>query len=297
MFSTSLVRSDDLALRTARVLRDLGVKPDQPDTLNQTALYYAAREGKAQLVDFLIREGNCNVNNIDTYGQSPVFYAAREGHLEIIRRLVEVGADPDLIDNNGQTPIYYAIKSNKVDVVEYLISVGAKLTNEDKKGNLTPYTFAKKFNKTQILEVFRKLNAVPESDASKQLQNKKQQAAAQAPAPKRQNERKIPKRYQLTVLRDGIYEPLSDEEWAKFCEENPELAKLFVAEDSTAEPERLIESLEVPEVSEQAPIYDCWDKAAKRLLANLWKHNQAWIFHEAVDPKKLNIPDYFDIIK
>ena len=46
MFSTSLVRSDDLALRTARVLRDLGVKPDQADTLNQTALYYAAREGK-----------------------------------------------------------------------------------------------------------------------------------------------------------------------------------------------------------------------------------------------------------
>lgn len=28
MFSTSLVRSDDLALRTARVLRELGVKPD-----------------------------------------------------------------------------------------------------------------------------------------------------------------------------------------------------------------------------------------------------------------------------
>jgi hypothetical protein len=54
-----------------------------------------------------------------------------------------------------------------VDVVEYLISVGARLTNEDKKGNLTPYTFAKKFNKTQILEVFRRLNAVPESDALK----------------------------------------------------------------------------------------------------------------------------------
>lgn len=48
-----------------------------------------------------MREGNCNVNNIDTYGQSPVFYAAREGHLETIRRLVELGADPDLIDNNG----------------------------------------------------------------------------------------------------------------------------------------------------------------------------------------------------
>jgi hypothetical protein len=52
------------------------------------------------------------------------------------------------------------------------------------------------------------------------------------------------------VLRDGIYEPLSDDEWAKFCEQNPELAKLFVADDSTAEPERSIETLEVPEVNE-----------------------------------------------
>jgi ankyrin repeat protein len=46
MFSTSLIKSDDQAVRVARLLRELGVKPDQPDTLNQTALYYASREGK-----------------------------------------------------------------------------------------------------------------------------------------------------------------------------------------------------------------------------------------------------------
>ena len=101
----------------------------------------------------------------------------------------------------------------------------------------------------------------------------------------------------LTILRDGQYEPLSDEEWARFCSENPELSKLFLGEDSTAEREKSIETLEVPEVTEQAPIYDCWDKAAKRLMNNLWKHNNAWIFHEPVNPQKLNIPDYFDIIK
>ena len=46
MFSTGLIRNDDQAVRMARILRDFGVKPDQPDTLNQTALYYASREGK-----------------------------------------------------------------------------------------------------------------------------------------------------------------------------------------------------------------------------------------------------------
>lgn len=68
MFSASLVQGDENAVRMARVLKELGVKPDQPDTLNQTALYYACREGKNQLVDFLVQEGGCNVNHLDTYG-------------------------------------------------------------------------------------------------------------------------------------------------------------------------------------------------------------------------------------
>lgn len=305
MFSTSLIKSDDLALRTAKVLKELGVKPDQPDNLNQTPLYYAAREGKLNLSEFLIAEGNCNVNNVDTYGQSPIFYASREGHIDMVKKLVGYGADADLIDNNGQTPIYYAIKGNRVDIVDYLLSTGVSTTTVDKKG-VTPFAFAKKINKVHILDVLRKYNALPENDLAKQGQSKKQSqvqaAAAAAPQPaqiaKKVNERKIPKRYQLTVLRDGQYEPLSDEDWTKFCDENPELSKLFLAdEDTVVEPETSIETLEVPEVGEQAPIYDSWDKAAKRLMNSLWKHNQAWIFYEPVDPKKLNIPDYYDIIK
>jgi len=68
MFQTSQIRSDDQAVRMAKVLRELGVKPEQPDNLNQTALYYASRDGKLHLLDYLVTEGNCNINNIDTYG-------------------------------------------------------------------------------------------------------------------------------------------------------------------------------------------------------------------------------------
>jgi hypothetical protein len=67
--------------------------------------------------------------------------------------------------------------------------------------------------------------------------------------------------------------------------------------EENSEPPVSIDTLEIPEAPESAPIYECWDKAAKRMLTNLWKHSNAWIFHEPVDPKKLNIPDYLDIIK
>jgi ankyrin repeat protein len=68
MFSTSLIKTDEHAVKMARVLKDLGVKADQPDSLNQTPLYYACREGKLQLIDFMVNEGKCNVNHVDTYG-------------------------------------------------------------------------------------------------------------------------------------------------------------------------------------------------------------------------------------
>jgi hypothetical protein len=95
------------------------------------------------------------------------------------------------------------------------------------------------------------------------------------------------------VLKNGQYEPLSQEEFDIFIKENPQLAKYFDNPDDST----ICDDLEIRDVSEQANIYDCWDKAAKRLLNSLWKHQHAWIFHEAVDPIKLNIPDYKDIVK
>jgi ankyrin repeat protein len=58
----------------------------------------------------------------------------REGHLETMEKLVQLGANSDLVDNNGQTPLYYGIKHGKVEVCEFLIKQGAKLTIQDKKG-------------------------------------------------------------------------------------------------------------------------------------------------------------------
>jgi ankyrin repeat protein len=64
-----------------------GVDAATQDKLNQTALYYACRDGKVNLAELLVRLG-CNVNHQDSNTQTPLFYAAREGHLEVIKRLI-----------------------------------------------------------------------------------------------------------------------------------------------------------------------------------------------------------------
>lgn len=45
------------------------------------------------------------------------------------------------------------------------------------------------------------------------------------------------------------------------------------------------------------PLYDSWEKAAKRLINTLWRCSSAHIFHNPVDPDRLGIPDYFEIVK
>ena len=39
-----------------------------------------------------------------------------------------------------------------------------------------------------------------------------------------------------------------------------------------------------------------WEKVAHRFIKMLMKHVKAWIFNEPVQPEKLGINDYFDII-
>lgn len=58
-----------------------------------------------------------------------------------------------------------------------------------------------------------------------------------------------------------------------------------------------IDELPVPDVPENAPIFDQWEKAASRLLMNLSRQPAAHIFAEPVDWEKLEIPDYPQIIK
>jgi ankyrin repeat protein len=50
-----------------KVLEGMNVDIFMKDNLKQTPMYYAAREGKTKVIQYLIDKG-LDVNNIDTYG-------------------------------------------------------------------------------------------------------------------------------------------------------------------------------------------------------------------------------------
>ena len=54
----------------------LGVNPQTKDKIQQTSIYYAAREGKFNTCQYLLQKG-VPLNEPDIYHQTPIYYAAR----------------------------------------------------------------------------------------------------------------------------------------------------------------------------------------------------------------------------
>lgn len=44
-------------------------------------------------------------------------------------------------------------------------------------------------------------------------------------------------------------------------------------------------------------MFESWDEVAKELMNQLWQFGGSRIFHEPVDPDRLNIPDYLEVVK
>jgi len=137
-------------------------------------------------------------------------------------------------------------------------------------------------------ELLIKYGATPPPDPKKKAQDKVKTVAPAQPV-KKVNERLIPKEFVLQILDKGHYRPITDEEFDLLKQELPDIAMLF-------EDEATIEKMPVPPIDESAPIQYHWEKVAMRMMKHLMKLNQAYLFLEPVDPVKLQIPDYFDII-
>eukprot|EP00438_Fugacium_kawagutii_P014545 Skav232288 [mRNA] locus=scaffold882:330615:331682:- [translate_table: standard] len=75
----------------------------------------------------MLLERGVPINHPDELGQTAIFYAARQGHAVTIKYLMRQGADPNLIDKNGETAIFYAVLNKRADAVRALLEGGAAL--------------------------------------------------------------------------------------------------------------------------------------------------------------------------
>ncbi|MDO8931510.1 MAG: ankyrin repeat domain-containing protein [Rhodocyclaceae bacterium] len=110
---------------TAQVIDLLkrGMDVNTTDPSGNTLLMIAARNGNADLLDFLI--GNrSNLQKRNRYGDSAVMMAAFRGHLAIVRKLLDAGAD---IRNSGWNALHYSAYGGFTEIVRLLVERKADL--------------------------------------------------------------------------------------------------------------------------------------------------------------------------
>mmetsp|Transcript_47797 Transcript_47797/g.86111 ORF Transcript_47797/g.86111 Transcript_47797/m.86111 type:complete len:572 (+) Transcript_47797:89-1804(+) len=129
----SAVLREENALEVCRLLIDgFQIQPGQQDVRGQTAMHYLAKTRHFECVDLLVARSG-NVDHVDSLvRQTPLFYAAHHSGGEMVRRLLELGADPDHKDATECTPLFW------VDTLEAAVELvkhrGSCCAATDSKG-------------------------------------------------------------------------------------------------------------------------------------------------------------------
>ncbi|CAG0903573.1 unnamed protein product, partial [Cyprideis torosa] len=106
--------------------------------LNLTPLHMAATRETATL----LIENGAEVNARDSLDQTPLHLATRDGHHSIVDLLLAHGADPNIRDEDKQTPLQSATRRGHQSIVDLLLAHGADVLATDDEGR-TPLSEAK----------------------------------------------------------------------------------------------------------------------------------------------------------
>lgn len=93
--------------------------------------HYAAVEGKPEFVRALLDNALVDVNMTDADQCTAIYYAAANGHARVLELLLLAGGDPN-IASLRRTPLHCAVEWHRVECVQLLVTHGASLSARDK---------------------------------------------------------------------------------------------------------------------------------------------------------------------
>jgi ankyrin repeat protein len=115
--------------------------------LHPDALHAAARSGRPEVADLLLRYG-AEADRINEKKNTPLWFAAQspgpyEGRIAVMKRLLEAEVDLHRRCEGGSTALHFAAWRGPAQVVEFLLSQGARANEYDDQGR-TPTDYAPK---------------------------------------------------------------------------------------------------------------------------------------------------------
>ncbi|MDP2437793.1 MAG: ankyrin repeat domain-containing protein, partial [archaeon] len=141
-------------LEIVELLFSLGCAFDLPNSIDgATPLYMAAQNGHLEIAKRLIEAG-ANTQVLFKESHSLLYVAAEHGRTKMIRYLLGApgNADPNRASQDGSTPLYAAVKSRHPKVVRILIEAGADINHLNASG-LSPIFVAAERGFTELVKL------------------------------------------------------------------------------------------------------------------------------------------------
>jgi len=133
------------------------IKEDIPQIeADHTALLDAAKWGKVDQIEELLKKPYINIDSRDSDGNTPLMVAIRRffgiTKIEAVKLLLNAGANPNIQNKDKDTPLIYAVEYNYPEIVQMLIDHGAN-PNTANKNRDTALALATKGNNLEIIEI------------------------------------------------------------------------------------------------------------------------------------------------
>jgi len=105
-------------LETLKYLIKQGLQVDRPNVFGLTPFYYAALNGKIDIVKYLVEKYNVNINCESFFGHTPLDMATKYNHTETINYLKSIDGKNGISKNE----VYYSNIKNREEIVKLLVS-------------------------------------------------------------------------------------------------------------------------------------------------------------------------------
>ena len=95
-----------------------------PNEKGKIPLHYAAREGRSEMVQYLLRVDPCTASMPSKKDKLAVHFASGEGHLGVVRALLRVHpGGAAMSSNKGKLPLHFAARWGHMSVAQHLLSL------------------------------------------------------------------------------------------------------------------------------------------------------------------------------
>ena len=130
-----------------------GVNPNQMVREGDPALVRAIRLGNTDLVEYLLKQPNLDLNMSSDYGETALMLAAFSGNEDLTKTLVEKGAS--INKTIGWSALHYAATNGHDEIVSYLLSKGGDVNARTDAGVTPLYMAARGMYRKTVMMLLR----------------------------------------------------------------------------------------------------------------------------------------------